>query len=193
MTVRFGDRGAAVRNYQRQLQRQGYRIRADGIFGPKTQAAHQSFQARRNRDTFTPAGPAARRQGRTQPRAPSRPQTPSRPSSRPQTPSQPQAPTRPSNVTPGQRVPGEKPYQQLVRFAQSRGFTVTSTTGGHHLGAGHREGRAADIRTKDHTKAQVDQFIREARAAGYKVIDERGGGNSAWSGPHVHLEIPRGR
>jgi hypothetical protein len=77
----------------------------------------------------------------------------------------------------------------LMRFAEARGFTVTSSTGGRHLGAGHREGRAIDVRTRDKSNAEIEALVRDARAAGYLVIDERRGGNSAWSGPHIHLEI----
>jgi hypothetical protein len=197
MALRIGDRGSAVRNYQRQLQRQGYRIRADGIYGAKTHAAHRSHQAKS--DAFTPGSRSTGRQGGKP--TPARPQSPSQLKApwRPETPSRP--PTSgpsgrtpaPGSVQPGASRPGEPRYLELQRFAESRGFHVTSTTGGHHLGAAHREGRAADIRTKDHTRRQVDQFIAEAREAGYVAHDERGGGNSAWSGPHVHLEVPSGR
>jgi len=81
----------------------------------------------------------------------------------------------------------------LAQFAQQRGFVVTSTTGGsHNTGSAHYRGRAIDVRTRDHTPAQVDQFIREARAAGFRVRDERfpPPGQPVWSGPHVHLQVP---
>jgi peptidoglycan hydrolase-like protein with peptidoglycan-binding domain len=196
MALRIGDRGSAVRSYQRQLQREGYRIRADGIYGPKTHSAHRSFKAKGD---VTPGPRSADRQGGKP--TPARPQTPSQLKA----PWQSQAPSRPptsgpsgrtpapGTVQPGASRPGEPRYMELTRFAESRGFHVTSTTGGHHLGAAHREGRAADIRTKDHTRRQVDQFIREAREAGYIAHDERDGGNSAWTGAHVHLEVPSGR
>jgi hypothetical protein len=83
---------------------------------------------------------------------------------------------------------GAETWRQLSQFATSRGFTVTSTTGGHHLGWAHRAGRAVDVRTRDHSTAEVNSFMGEARRAGITVIDERRGGNSAWSGPHLHLQ-----
>jgi hypothetical protein len=83
---------------------------------------------------------------------------------------------------------GAQTWRELSRFASDRGFTVTSSTGGHHLGWAHRSGRAVDVRTKDHTTSQVNAFMRDARAHGITVIDERGGGNAAWSGPHLHLQ-----
>ena len=83
---------------------------------------------------------------------------------------------------------GAQTWRELSSFARSRGFTVTSTTGGRHLGWAHRAGRAIDVRTRDHSNSEVNAFIREARGAGITVIDERRGGNSAWSGPHLHLQ-----
>jgi hypothetical protein len=83
---------------------------------------------------------------------------------------------------------GAQTYRELSAFAQQRGFHVTSTTGGHHLGWAHRAGRAADVRTRDHSTAQVNAFMRDARAHGITVIDERRGGNAAWSGAHLHLQ-----
>ena len=83
---------------------------------------------------------------------------------------------------------GAQTYKELTQFATSRGFVVTSSTGGRHLGWAHRAGRAVDVRTRDHTSAQVNEFMGEARGAGITVIDERRGGNSAWSGPHLHLQ-----
>jgi hypothetical protein len=83
---------------------------------------------------------------------------------------------------------GAQTWQQLSQFATDRGFHVTSTTGGHHLGWAHKAGRAVDVRTKDHSTAQVNAFMQDARSHGITVIDERRGGNAAWSGPHVHLQ-----
>ena len=84
---------------------------------------------------------------------------------------------------------GKQTWRQLSAFAQQRGFHVTSAMGGHHLGWAHKAGRAVDVRTRDHTRAQVNAFIRDARRHGITVFDERGGGNRAWSGPHVHLQL----
>ena len=83
---------------------------------------------------------------------------------------------------------GAQTYRELTRFANDRGFVVTSSTGGRHLGWAHRAGRAIDVRTRDHSSSEVNAFMRDARAHGITVIDERRGGNSAWSGPHLHLQ-----
>ncbi len=80
-------------------------------------------------------------------------------------------------------------WRQLSSFARSHGFHVTSTTGGHHKGWAHRAGHAIDVRTRDHSSSEVNAFMRAARARGITVIDERRGGNSAWSGPHLHLQM----
>jgi hypothetical protein len=52
----------------------------------------------------------------------------------------------------------------------------------------HKAGRAVDVRTRGHSASSIRSFINEARHHGITVIDERGGGNSAWTGPHVHLQ-----
>lgn len=83
---------------------------------------------------------------------------------------------------------GAQTWRELSQFATQHGFTVTSTTGGHHLGWAHRAGHAVDVRTKDHSTAEVNAFMRDARSLGITVIDERRGGNAAWSGPHLHLQ-----
>ncbi|MBX3162153.1 MAG: hypothetical protein KF773_39685 [Deltaproteobacteria bacterium] len=83
---------------------------------------------------------------------------------------------------------GAQTWRQLSQFATQRGFHVTSTTGGHHLGWAHRAGHAIDVRTRGHSSAEINSFMRDARAHGITVIDERRGGNSAWSGPHLHLQ-----
>lgn len=91
-------------------------------------------------------------------------------------------------------VPVEQPYRQLERFAQEQGFVVTSTTGGaHNVGSAHYEGRAIDVRTRDHTPEQVEEFMRAARARGFTVRDERTrpAGQAVWSGGHVHLQVAR--
>jgi len=83
---------------------------------------------------------------------------------------------------------GAQTYRELTRFANQHGFTVTSSTGGHHLGWAHRAGHAVDVRTRGMSTSRVNSFMRDARAHGITVIDERRGGNSAWSGPHLHLQ-----
>lgn len=83
---------------------------------------------------------------------------------------------------------GRQTVGELSAFAKQHGYVVTSSTGGHHLGWAHKAGRAIDVRTRGHSSASINGFMRAARADGITVIDERGGGNSAWSGPHIHLQ-----
>ncbi|MEO8844296.1 MAG: hypothetical protein ABI591_10090 [Kofleriaceae bacterium] len=83
---------------------------------------------------------------------------------------------------------GRQTVGELSAFARQHGYVITSTTGGHHLGWAHKAGRAIDVRTRGHSAASIGGFMRDARADGITVIDERGGGNAAWSGPHIHLQ-----
>jgi hypothetical protein len=83
---------------------------------------------------------------------------------------------------------GAQTWRELSQFASDHGFHVTSSTGGHHLGWAHNAGRAVDVRTRDHSASDINMFMRDARSQGITVIDERRGGNSAWSGPHLHLQ-----
>ena len=83
---------------------------------------------------------------------------------------------------------GAQTWRELSQFATQRGFHVTSTTGGHHLGWAHRAGRAVDVRTRGHSASEVSEFMQDARSHDITVIDERRGGNAAWSGPHLHLQ-----
>jgi peptidoglycan hydrolase-like protein with peptidoglycan-binding domain len=182
MTLALGSRGSQVRSLQQSLAAQGLLGRGgvDGVYGNGTQSAVRQFQQQHGLGVDGKAGPQtfqALRNSDSFQSAPAR---------------NPAAPARNPAAAGTAGTPpatGERPYQQIARFAQERGFQVTSTTGGHHLGRAHREGRAADIRTNDHTRAQVDQFVREARQAGYTVFDERNGGNAAWTGPHVHVQL----
>ena len=85
-----------------------------------------------------------------------------------------------------------KNWEDLSKFAKHQGFTVTSTTGGkHNVGSKHGKGLAIDVRTRDKTSKQVEEFIKKARSAGIWVKDERTHppGQKVWSGPHLHLEI----
>ena len=83
---------------------------------------------------------------------------------------------------------GQQTFRELTRFANQHGFVVTSSTGGHHLGWAHKAGRAVDVRTRGHSAGDIGSFMRDARSHGITVIDERRGGNSAWTGPHIHLQ-----
>ena len=178
MLLQTGSRGTNVENLQRQLAARGFNPgTADGIYGTRTRRAVEQFQRSNGLQVDGRAGPRtfARLQRERN--------------------SDGFQDTRVDNTTgtaqtrPVQRT-GD--YRELAAFARQRGFTVTSTTGGrHNRGSAHYEGRAADVRTRDKTPAQIEQFMREARAAGYRVIDERRRppGARVWSGPHLHLEV----
>jgi hypothetical protein len=89
------------------------------------------------------------------------------------------------------RARGELPYKGMVRLARKHGLTVTSTTGGrHNRGSLHGRGRAIDVRTRGVSNARLNAFMRDARAHGYQVLDERRrpSGQAVWSGPHLHLQ-----
>jgi hypothetical protein len=83
---------------------------------------------------------------------------------------------------------GLQTLPELSALAHQHGFVITSTTGGHHLGWAHRAGRAIDVRTRGQSSSAINSLIRDARSHGVTVIDERHGGNAAWSGPHLHLQ-----
>lgn len=86
---------------------------------------------------------------------------------------------------------GELPYKAMVRLARKHGLTVTSTTGGrHNRGSLHGRGRAIDVRTRGVSNKRLNAFMRDARAQGYQVADERRRppGQKVWSGPHLHVQ-----
>ena len=170
-----GARGEDVRQMQERLKAHGIDPGPiDGQFGPLTQAAVRRFQEAQGLGTDGIAGPKTHG-------ALAKAPDPNAPRPAP-------APVPPAD---GQ---GARDYKDLARFAEARGFTVTSTNGGkHNTGSAHYQGRAIDVRTRDKSSAQVEQFIREARAAGFVVHDERSRprGQKVWSGPHLHLEIAR--
>lgn len=79
----------------------------------------------------------------------------------------------------------------MVRLARKHGLHVTSTTGGkHNRNSLHGRGRAIDVRTRGVSSRKLNAFMREARAAGFKVVDERvrPRGQKVWSGPHLHVQ-----
>ena len=85
-----------------------------------------------------------------------------------------------------------KYVNEMVAEANLKGFTVTSTTGGaHNEGSKHARGLAIDVRTRDKSPLQVNQFITYLESKGYKVRDERNKPDSqkVWSGPHLHIEV----
>lgn len=85
--------------------------------------------------------------------------------------------------------------EALEAFAEAHDFEITSTTGGeHNRGSAHYEGRAIDVRTRDKSTAEITKLIADARAQGFTVYDERfTPAGAVWSGPHVHIEIPRSK
>jgi hypothetical protein len=83
---------------------------------------------------------------------------------------------------------GATTWRYLSQFAQQHGFHVTSAMGGHHLGWAHKAGHAVDVRTRGMSSSAISHLMRDARAHGITVIDERHGGNRAWTGAHIHLQ-----
>jgi hypothetical protein len=82
----------------------------------------------------------------------------------------------------------------LIDFAKTNDFDITSTTGGHHNpGSKHGLGKALDVRTKNKTSQEIAEFINSAQSQGFRVLDERTKpkGQKVWSGPHLHLEIAK--
>jgi hypothetical protein len=65
---------------------------------------------------------------------------------------------------------GAQTWRELSQFATQRGFTVTSSTGGHHLGWAHRAGRAVDVRTRDHSTSDINAFMRDARGRVHRDV-----------------------
>ena len=83
---------------------------------------------------------------------------------------------------------------RLKAFARERGFRVTHGSGGkHNAGSLHPLNRAIDVSVKGKTNEQVEQFMEAARAAGYRVLDERTRppGQDVWRGRHLHVEDRR--
>lgn len=83
-------------------------------------------------------------------------------------------------------------FKDLKKFAESAGFTVTSTTGGsHNANSKHFLGLAIDVRTRGKSNEQIERFMRQCAALGVRVRDERKrpANQKIWSGAHLHLEI----
>ena len=80
-------------------------------------------------------------------------------------------------------------HSSILAYANSRGYTYTSTTGGaHNTGSLHYLGQAIDVRTRG--KSDVEKFIKDARSLGLNVRDERTKppNQVVWSGPHLHID-----
>jgi LysM repeat protein len=85
--------------------------------------------------------------------------------------------------------------KDLINLAKKNNFDVTSTTGGgHNVGSRHYKGRAIDVRTKNKTPEEINQFMNIARSAGYRVLDERvrPKGQKKWDGQHLHIDFQTG-
>ena len=86
-------------------------------------------------------------------------------------------------------------WRAIAKLAEAKGFTVTGKNEkqGHNVGSRHYDGKAIDVRTRDKTEAEIQALIAEAQAKGYRVVDERTrpNGQKVWTGPHLHIEIPR--
>jgi hypothetical protein len=92
----------------------------------------------------------------------------------------------------GTTAAGIDSLKELTSFIKQQGFQVTSTTGGrHNVGSAHYEGRAADVRTRGKSAAEIEDFIATAKAAGLDVVDERRrlAGEKVYGGPHFHLQL----
>jgi hypothetical protein len=76
----------------------------------------------------------------------------------------------------------------MVAICKANGFTVTSTISDKHSPTSrHYRGLAIDVRAKDKSKRQVDDFIILLRNLGYNVLDERVSRSKNWTGPHLHV------
>lgn len=87
----------------------------------------------------------------------------------------------------------QSPLDRLLSFARARGLRVTSTTGGRHVpGSMHYRGRAIDVSVRGLSEGAIEGVMAAARAAGFRVLDERTRHkwSPAWSGPHLHIELP---
>jgi hypothetical protein len=98
-------------------------------------------------------------------------------------------------IQPKPHNPCKDTWRVLQRKAQAAGFTVTGRNEkkGHNVGSPHYRGKAIDIRTRDHSPEAIERFMQQMRGEGYVVRDERiqPPGQEVWSGPHVHIEIPK--
>jgi hypothetical protein len=83
---------------------------------------------------------------------------------------------------------------RLKRFARGRAFRVTSGSGGkHNEGSLHYLWRAVDVSVRGKSEGEIQSFIRQARTAGYRVIEERRRPpeQKVWGGAHLHVEDRR--
>ncbi len=96
---------------------------------------------------------------------------------------------------------GSTPLARLENFAKNEGVNITpnptglrpnGTYGGHVAHSLHYAGRAVDIPTRSLSPSLIQQIISDAKGQGIQVIDEREqpAGETQWTGPHIHLQIP---
>lgn len=86
---------------------------------------------------------------------------------------------------------------RILALGQQFGFptpSVGQTTGGKHAtNSLHYVGRAVDFGTRGISDAVQSAFIAAAKAAGFRVLDERYTGEGPYgpsSGPHLHVDLP---
>jgi len=98
-----------------------------------------------------------------------------------------------NNIAPRLNNPNVRSdWQMLKRFAEHHGFVVTSTTGDRHApNSRHYRGLAIDVRTKGRDPRDVENFMRQARDAGIRVLDERTNvfNSPNWTNEHLHLDL----
>ena len=85
--------------------------------------------------------------------------------------------------------------KNLIDFAKTNNWAVTSTTGGrHNPGSRHGKARAIDVSVKNKTPQQISDFMKLAQSQGYRVLDERvrPKGQKVWHGAHLHLDFEKG-
>jgi hypothetical protein len=90
-------------------------------------------------------------------------------------------------------------WMVLAVYASEQGFVVTATTSKdprkHNPNSAHNRGRgdAIDLRTKDHTRQQVNRLLLNFSSLGVTVRDERENPplQKVWDGPHMHIEVPK--
>lgn len=139
--LRKGDKGQAVKELQEALKRLGHDPGPiDGIFGPKTEAAVQSFQQAAKITVDGIVGPqtwaaleaalraseGAKPASASKPAASSQPQPVPKPASAPAPQPQPVPAPKPG---PFQDVPRDHPFARAIEWAKERGITVGYSDG----------------------------------------------------------------
>lgn len=84
----------------------------------------------------------------------------------------------------------DRGYKDLIAFAKSQGFAVTSGFRTKGTTGAHAAGIAADISVKGKSGQEIAEFIVAALKKGFRIFDERVKSSSSpyWTGPHLHAE-----